>query len=244
MPIILPGPIPAQPTTLQTFIADLCLELGLTAPNRIVGSADPQILQMLALSNRLGNDLVREYEWQQLTVVANITTVSGQVRYQLPNDWNRQIPQTEWNRSTHWPMIGPLSSQSWETFKGSYVSACVETLFRIQGGDVVLLNAPPDGETLAFEYISKNWVVGPSGEHYNRFLSDEDTFLFDENLMKEGLKLRWRKAKGLPYDDEDYKRLLEACKGQNKSAPALRLSSTLGRRFLNNCNIPDGNWNA
>ena len=41
-------------------------EMGLTAPSAVVGSSDPQILQFLALTNRVGVDVARDYEWRRL----------------------------------------------------------------------------------------------------------------------------------------------------------------------------------
>lgn len=41
-------------------------ELGLTQPSAVVGSTNLQTAQFLALANKLGKDLVRDFEWQAL----------------------------------------------------------------------------------------------------------------------------------------------------------------------------------
>jgi hypothetical protein len=41
-------------------------ELGLTQPATVIGSSNNQTVQILALANRLGKDLVRDFEWQRL----------------------------------------------------------------------------------------------------------------------------------------------------------------------------------
>jgi hypothetical protein len=41
-------------------------ELGLTQPATVIGSSNNQTIQILALANRLGKDLVRDFEWQRL----------------------------------------------------------------------------------------------------------------------------------------------------------------------------------
>ncbi len=41
-------------------------EMGLTAPSAVVGSSDPQVLQFLALANRVGVDVAKDYEWRRL----------------------------------------------------------------------------------------------------------------------------------------------------------------------------------
>lgn len=62
-------------------------EMGLSQPSAVVGSSVNQTAQFLALANALGQDLVAEYEWNQLTkqyiwqtkaaVVQTGTTTSG-----------------------------------------------------------------------------------------------------------------------------------------------------------------------
>src|SRR5207244_4821954 len=41
--------------------------LGLQQPSIVIGSTTNQTMQILALAQRLGRDLIREYEWQYLT---------------------------------------------------------------------------------------------------------------------------------------------------------------------------------
>lgn len=38
--------------------------MGLTAPVAVVGSSDPQVIQFLALANRVGYDVAKDYEWR------------------------------------------------------------------------------------------------------------------------------------------------------------------------------------
>ncbi len=50
--------------TLLQLVDQVSGELGLTQPVSVIGSANNQTTQMLALSQRLGKDLLREFEWQ------------------------------------------------------------------------------------------------------------------------------------------------------------------------------------
>ena len=52
--------------TLLQLVDQVSGELGLTQPTAVIGSSNNQTLQMLALANRLGKDLVRDFEWQRL----------------------------------------------------------------------------------------------------------------------------------------------------------------------------------
>ena len=52
--------------TLLQLVDQMSAELGLTQPAAVIGSSNNQTVQILALANRLGKDLVRDYEWQRL----------------------------------------------------------------------------------------------------------------------------------------------------------------------------------
>ena len=52
--------------TLLELVDQVSGELGLTQPPLVVGSTNNQTIQLLALAQRLGKDLVRDFEWQKL----------------------------------------------------------------------------------------------------------------------------------------------------------------------------------
>ena len=52
--------------TLLQLVDQVSGELGLAQPAAIVGSTNNQTMQLLALAQRLGKDLVRDFEWQRL----------------------------------------------------------------------------------------------------------------------------------------------------------------------------------
>lgn len=285
-------------------------ELALNRPTVVVGSTDPQIRQLLALLNRLGVDLCRQFEWQRLnrehilTTVATNTTgnttagsavitgipstaglstqyaVSGpgvapfaqivsvdsatqvtlnmpvtetgtavalqfsQVQYDLPSDWERQIPQTEWDRTNRWPLQGPQTPQDWQSFKSGIVYAGPRQRFRILENTITLNPLPPNGLVFAFEYISKSWVRSATNVPQTSILADTDTFIFPDSLLVTGLKTQWKSAKGLDgtFDLGEFRTLLEQAKGQDKSAKKLSLSPYGGEVLLSTMNIADGNW--
>lgn len=52
--------------TLLQLVDQVSGELGLTQPTAVIGSSNNQTVQFLALAQRLGKDLVRDFEWQRL----------------------------------------------------------------------------------------------------------------------------------------------------------------------------------
>lgn len=168
----------------------------------------------------------------------------AQTNYPLPSDWLKQIPQTEWDRTNRWPLMGPKSPQEWQSYKSGIVYAGPRERFRILGGAVTISPPPPNGLLFAYEYISSAWVIDASGTRKQTYSADTDTCVFDDSLMVSGLKMRFKQAKGLDFTAEaaEYGQLLNALKAQDKSAPKLSLSPFYGNPLLGYENIPDGSW--
>lgn len=169
----------------------------------------------------------------------------AQVQYPLPSDWKKQIPQTEWDRTNRWPLLGPQSAQGWQSFKSGIVYAGPRERFRLLGNTIALNPPPPNGIVLAFEYISNAFVIAADGVTFkSSFTADDDTCVFDDSLMVEGLKVAFKQAKGLDvtFELSRFNGLIEKCKAQDRSAPKLSLSPADISILLTTQNVPDGNW--
>ena len=79
----------------------------------------------------------------------------SRVEYPLPADWKKQLPQTEWDRTNRWPLIGPQTPQMWQSLKSGIVYAGIGEHFRISGNSITLTPPPSDGLLIGFEYLSK-----------------------------------------------------------------------------------------
>lgn len=60
-------------TTMLGIVQAAMGEMGLTVPTYVAGNTDPQVTQMLALLNQAGTELMREHEWQKITIVYRFT---------------------------------------------------------------------------------------------------------------------------------------------------------------------------
>lgn len=170
----------------------------------------------------------------------------SQIEYPLPSDWKKQIPQTEWDRTNRWPLMGPQTAQAWQSFKSGIVYAGPRERFRIFGNCIAVNPPPPDGLLFSFEYISKNYVIAQDGTSKPSFTADTDTCIFDDSLMILGTKTLFLQAKGLDYslEGQQFANLMSQCKAQDASAPALSISPRPASQFLSNRNIPDGSWGS
>lgn len=168
----------------------------------------------------------------------------SQVAYDLPSDWLSEIPQTEWDRTNRWPLLGPQSPQAWQSFKSGIVYAGPRQRFRIQENQILINPPPPNGLLFSLEYISNGWVINSVNQRLPRFTNDTDTAIFPDSLLVTGLKAQWKAAKGLDgtFDLAEFRVMLDTIKAQDKSAPKLSLSPQPGEVLLSVANVVDGNW--
>jgi len=145
-------------------------------------SSDPFVSQMkedqkfVAMLGSIGTDLAMEHQWPQLIREFSVTTAASVSDYALPSDFLEMVDQSGWNRSTRFPIGGPLSPQEWQFLKASGVGVVFNVVFRngaVQGvgGAYVdafrIFPAPAAGTVIAFEYRSRAWAqknfVDPAG---------------------------------------------------------------------------------
>lgn len=60
-------------TTMLSLVQQATGEMGLAVPTQVAGNTATDIVQILALLNGLGNQLIREYQWQTATVEYRFT---------------------------------------------------------------------------------------------------------------------------------------------------------------------------
>lgn len=229
--------------TVQDLVGDVMQALGLPAPVSVVGSTDKTALQLLALANEAGLELVGEHAWEMLSRTYEITTVPAQAAYDLPEDFDRFEADSQWNQTTRLPAVGPLASYEWEMLRARQVSGTTFTmLFRMEEDQVVFYETPSEVQTIAMPYIGKGWVRSNDGQTYRDQIEASDDFvLFDEVLFKMALKLKFREAKGFDTtaDAINFNRNLEKAKAKDTPGRTLSLGQSGSFPYLGYINIPD-----
>lgn len=172
-----------------------------------------------------------------------VSLTFSQVQYDLPSDWAREIPQTEWNRTNRWPLLGPSSPQDWQEFKSGVVYPGPRERFRIVNNTYAINPPPPNGLIFSMEYMSKGWIIS-SGQNVTAFQADTDTFVFSDSLLITGLKTQWKMAKGIDasFDANEFRSLLDMAKGQDKSSSIIYMTQPNVSLMLNIGNVQDGNY--
>jgi len=146
--------------TAGTIIERAAIELGLSVPAATAySSTDPIAIQLRGLLASAGQSLILDYGWSNLQKEHTFTTVAGTESYRLPDDFLQMCDQSGWNRTTRFPLGGPLSPQEWQYLKAAVVGVVFNVLIRMDGENMRLFPSNVSGHTIAYEYLSRDWVL-------------------------------------------------------------------------------------
>lgn len=232
--------------SMLTLIQRFCERVNLNSPSTVYGSTDPQITQIKALLEEEGNDLAKRGDWNELTREATHTTVAtesqGAIATIASNGFRNIKNDTIWDRSLRLP-LPVLYDTEWQTQKG-FATTSPNYAVRIRGGLLLANPTPTAGNTWAFEYISKNWILGADGTTYKQYFTlDTDTLLLPEELLTLGLRWRWKKEKGFDYaeDFNTYEKQVSQALGSNGMKKRLNMSGG-STGVMPHIAIPQGDW--
>ena len=201
---------------------------------------------MLSLTNAAGNELVQYYPWEQFKLEFIILT-DGSAYYDLPADWSYFTDQTQWDRTNHWPMLGPKSPQEWAWMKGGLLVTAPRVRYRVVHNQFALWPTETTGTELAMEYTSKFWVEQPELVPIPKDMITTDTDLvkFDPWLVIKFLKLKFYQLKQFDTTGvlSDFTRIFDALTGKDVGAPVLSLNPRSPTQYIGPWSVPDGNWN-
>ena len=233
--------------SLLTMIGNVMNSMGFPRPAVVMSSTDQMVLELLALANTSGNDLVQAYPWQEITRQALFTSTAAYSQGTIDStivtdgDFNRMVDNTLWNRSAILKATGPVTSAEWQADQ-AFAAASPYPKFRLWQGQLWIgPSVPKAGDTWAFEYVSENWCQGAAGTAQPAWAADTDTGILDENLMRQDIIWRWKSSKSLEYADDlaSFTDNFNLRTGQSTGARSLFLG---GANTFFPINVPEGNW--
>jgi len=184
--------------TLLTIARAAADEIGIQRPSSVYSNTAPEVQKLLRYANKVGRRFMKSVVWQVLRKEQTFTAIAGETQTGiLPSNFDRFIPETFWDRSGTKLISGPISSVEWQGLKATSYSGPTKK-FIYRGGDVLILPAQAGGESLAFEYVSKNWCQSSGGTAQSEWLADTDTGILDEELLTLGLIFAYLTGEGLP----------------------------------------------
>ena len=223
-------------------------ELGIPQYTTVIGGSE-QNTQLLALTNAAGNELLMYYTWQQFMEEWTFTTSPLVGEYAIPDDWAYFTDQTQWDRTNHWPLLGPKSPQEWAWLKGGLVASAPRTRYRVQDGMFKIWPVPAAGAsplTLSMEYIVKNWIKKSDDSLTDMITADGDLIRYNPWLINKYVKLKFYELKGFDTAGVQsyFMRMFNALTGKDVGAPILSLTRAVTNQYIGPWSIPDGSWNV
>lgn len=228
--------------TLLNVIQQVSREMSQPVPSAVLSDQTAATQQLLALTIAACDELSDMHDWQRLRKTATITSQAGVAEYDLPADFLRMIPNTQWDRTNTRPLIGGLSPSSWASL--NLTSPGIETNFRMIGNKVVLFPTPGTTPTsITYEYISRFYVIG-TALMQPEFNLDSDKTVFHDRLLINFVKLKFMQEQGMNTfaATENFNTSLAAAKSTDTPAPIISMTHGTGMHYLDASNIPARDW--
>lgn len=232
---------------LLQVIQYVCGRTGVTVPASVLGTQDPQVLQLLRLLEEEGSDLRKRGPWngiiKETTWSSTAAEDQGALTTLAASGFDYIKKDTFWDRTDILPVHGPLSDDEWQSRK-ALASVGPRYCYRIRGGKLLINPVPAASHTFAFEYASTYWILGADGTTYKQYFTlDTDTILLPEELVIMGLRWRWKKEKGFDYaeDFRTYEMQVKDALGRDGSKRTLAMDG--GRHsMMPGVFVPDRSW--
>lgn len=210
--------------TLLTIVKAAADEIQMPRPATVVGNDTPDAQRFLRYANKVGSSVMKKYAWQALRNEHTFTaTATEEQTGALPDDFDRFVPETFWNRDSKEDVVGPVDPVRWQGIVKTGGNNS-RPMFIYRDDSIYLSPTPTAGHTYAFEYVSNKWARSSGGTAQASFLADTDEPYLDEELMILGIIYEWLRSEGQPFDAAlfDYReRLSMLVKDERASAGKL-----------------------
>lgn len=232
--------------SLLTLVQGACKRLSLNSPSAVIGNTNKEIIQLLNIANEEGDDLAQRHRWQRLVNESTFTSVAAESQGSMTTlagtSFGWICNDTVWNRTKNRKMY-PVDDVQWQQMKSSGITGPVE-YFRIRGNTFRVIPTMTASETVAFEWVSKNWCESSGGTGQNAWAADTDVGVLEERIMIQGLIWRFKKYKGLDYaeDFQQYEAMVANAIARDGAKKHLRTGGSLTTRFLDRNSISEGSW--
>jgi hypothetical protein len=187
--------------TLLVIVQHAADRLGLTRPSTVISSPDENARILLGMAQEEGESLADRHTWQALQTEHTFSTADTVASYALPSGFDTLIKDTVFNRTSRRRMEGDLSPSQWQETQASLVTM-VNPAFRIRNSLFYISPTPTAIETIAYEYVTKNWCESSGGTAQSAWAADTDVGLLDEELFKLGVIWRYKAKKGFDYAED------------------------------------------
>ena len=224
---------------LLDIVKDAAALLGLSPPSAVASAPDLTTQQLFAQATQAGKEVAAFHDWSGLSTGAVFTGDGVTTAFNLPNDFSRFAQGQLLLLDGGWTRLsGPLDPMTLTFLRSQSVSTIANQFYR-RGNVITITPALANGRNAYFEYVSNAWCVPASGSNKTRFTLDNDTTIFDEDLVMLGLVWKWRSFKGFDYA-QDYETWRQRCElAAARDGPLTPATTTPGMTQLPDPIIPD-----
>ena len=183
---------------------------------------------------------------QQCSISGSNNVVFSKVLYDMPVDFLKIENSTQWDSSKRWVMLGPMTPQQWAWLLNGFISTGPRIRWRIRNNQFEIWPPGNTNDFLYFEYTSKGWATTAAGVPQNQLANDDDTTVFDDELMVVATKLKYFQTKGFDTTSlqQNYDRILSIVKANDKGAATLSFAPRINQTLLGWNNVPDQGYGS
>ena len=236
-------------STLLAIVQNVAAMVGFPVPADPAGSTDPAVAQMVQSANMAGIELLTMYDWQELVKNHTLSIQADNVgqkekSFSLPTDFFDWIDQTNWNATTQFPSLGPVSPQMWQQLLIRTTLPTLSFYWQVRDNKIYVLAPPNAPQIMNFYYLSQAWVQDQDDATTtkNRLTKNGDVALLDVTLITLYTRTKWLEMKGLDSAAamRDFQIAFENRKNAEKGAPVLSMARDFRFPYLQPLiNTPD-----
>ena len=220
-------------STLASIVQNVASMVAYPIPADPAGSEDPAVQQMVRAANIAGIEMLGLYDWQQLIKRHQMEILAGpgnpkEQAYDLPEDLLRWVNQTNWNATTQFPSLGPVSPQMWQQLLIRTTLPTLSFYWQVRDNKIYVLAPPNSPQYMSVFYMSQAWVRDQDDPtlYKNRLTKNADIALLDSNLMTLYTRVKWLEMKGLDSSAamRDFQTAYDSKISSDKGAPVLSMA--------------------
>lgn len=205
---------------------------GLNLPNYIVGNTnDDTARTLLSAARKVGEELARDYDWQELSKTATVTTSIGDATYALEADYDRIASDTMWDSSQSRRMFGAKTRREWAEITNALTSSGISYRWRLHGGLIQLDPTPQSVFSFNYEYLSNIYCTDSDGvDRADGWTADTDLPKLPHDLFIAGIRYYFSDSKTLPRASlagAEYDAIIKSRQNKNKPAQAINYSTSV-----------------
>jgi hypothetical protein len=192
--------------SLVSVVKDVCASVGVPISTSVFSNitGNRTMQEILSLANEMVQRIA--YDTREWNILKNTCILQGDgttVDFNLPADFKRMLLTANVWRSTSalYPMRFIPDLDEWNQRRARQIYS-PKGEWIIYGNQMHIIPVMGSNVTASFGYMKKNCVVLTSGGYGTEFLSDTDSFILDERLLKLGMIWQWKAQKGSAYAED------------------------------------------